>query len=332
MTNKLRVLDLFSGIGGFSLGLERTGGFETVAFCEIEKYPRKILAKHWPDVPIYTDVTKLYRFADDMIECPDGCDEPFCDLCNKHFFECDCVGCSEFEDEVGTIDVITGGFPCQDISVAGKQAGIKASRSGLWTEITRLISELQPKYAIVENVTALLSGDDGRWFQRILGDLAAIRYDCEWHCIPASELGAHHHRDRVWIVAYPEHHGRTTAAVSGSDEKNVRRTKKGANGTVQSAGVCTTYNVADAQGERIQGHGTSGQQESHPHARPILSMRHRERLDLADWETEPELGRVVDGLPNRVDRIKAIGNAVVPQIAELIGYAILENINNDIDG
>jgi len=230
---KLRVLDLCSGIGGFSLGLERTGGFETVAFCEIEKFPRKVLAKHWPDVPIFHDVRKLYRFAADMIDCPEGCDEAFCDLCSKHFFECDCIGCSEFEDEVGAIDIITGGFPCQDISVAGKQAGIEASRSGLWTELCRLISELQPQFAIVENVTALLAGHDGRWFQRILGDLAEVGYDCEWHCIPASELGAHHHRDRIWIIAYPKHDGCTTAALSGSDEKNVRRPEKRPDGTIE---------------------------------------------------------------------------------------------------
>ncbi len=170
--SKLRVLDLFSGIGGFSLGLERTGGFQTVAFCEIEDYPRKVLAKHWPEVPIYDDVRTLTaeRLARDGI----------------------------------AVDVITGGFPCQDISVAGKQAGIgEGTRSGLWSEIARLVGELRPCYAIMENVTALLSGDRGRWFGRVRGDLAEVGYDCEWHCIPASELGAHHHRDRVWIVAYP---------------------------------------------------------------------------------------------------------------------------------
>ncbi len=121
----LRVLDLFSGIGGFSLGLERTGGFKTVAFCEIESFPRKVLAKHWPEVPIYEDVRQLTveRLATDGI----------------------------------SVDVICGGFPCQDISVAGKGAGLAGERSGLWSEFARLIGEIRPRYAIVENVAALLS-------------------------------------------------------------------------------------------------------------------------------------------------------------------------------
>lgn len=134
---KLKVLDLFSGIGGFSLGLERTGGFETVAFCEIEKYPQKVLAKHWPGVPIYEDVKELTKKQLDT-------------------------------DGITGIDVITGGFPCQDLSVAGKQEGIEAGRSGLWSELCRIISDIRPRYAIVENVTALISGDNGRWFGKFL--------------------------------------------------------------------------------------------------------------------------------------------------------------------
>jgi DNA (cytosine-5)-methyltransferase 1 len=122
--NKLRVLDLFSGIGGFSIGLERTGGFETVAFCEIEPFPRRVLAKHWPGVPCYHDVRELTaeRLAADGIG----------------------------------VDAICGGFPCQDISLAGKGAGMDGERSGLWSEYARLIGELRPRYVIVENVAALL--------------------------------------------------------------------------------------------------------------------------------------------------------------------------------
>ena len=160
----MRVLDLFSGIGGFSLGLERAG-FETVAFCEIDKKCHKVLNKHWPDVPIFEDVCTLTK---------------------------------ELLDERGiTVDVICGGFPCQDISLAGKGAGIEGERSGLWTEYARIISELRPKFVIVENVAALLS----RGLDRVLGDLAEIGYDAEWHCIPASAVGAPHRRDRIWIVA-----------------------------------------------------------------------------------------------------------------------------------
>ena len=175
MTDKLRVLDLFSGIGGFSLGLERTGGFETVAFCEIEPYPRKVLAKHWPEVPCYDDVTKLTG----GILAGDGI----------------------------TVDVITGGFPCQDISTSGKQAGIGSeTRSGLYSEVVRLIGELSPRYVILENVTNLLSGPSekrGGWFGRILGDLAECGYDAEWHVIPSCYVGGWSERSRVWIIAYP---------------------------------------------------------------------------------------------------------------------------------
>lgn len=165
---KLRVLDLFSGIGGFSLGLDRTGGFETVAFCEIEEYPRRVLAKHWPDVPIYDDVRGLTH--------------------------------EQLQHDGIAVDVICGGFPCQDISLAGTGAGLAGERSGLWSEFARLIGEVRPRYALVENVAALL----GRGLDVVLGDLAALGYDAEWHCIPASYVGARQLRDRVWIVAYPQ--------------------------------------------------------------------------------------------------------------------------------
>lgn len=178
---KLRTLDLFAGIGGFSLGLERTGGFETVAFCEIEPFPQKVLRKHWPEVPLYDDVRTLTaeRLAADGI----------------------------------AVDVITGGFPCQDISTAGKGAGLAGERSGLFYEIARLIGELGPLFVILENVSALL----GRGLADVLGTLATLGYDAEWHCIPASHVGAPHRRDRIWIIAYPSSAGRT----AGSGARNV---------------------------------------------------------------------------------------------------------------
>lgn len=170
---KFRLLDLFSGIGGFSLGLERSGYFETVQFCEIDPYCRRVLAKHWPKVPCHDDVRTL--------------------------------DASRF---VSGIDAICGGFPCQDISVAGNQRGIgDGTRSGLWSEIMRLVSQLRPRYLIMENVANLLVGPSikpGAWFGRILAGLASIGYDAEWCCIPASAVGAPHRRNRVWIVAYPQ--------------------------------------------------------------------------------------------------------------------------------
>ena len=252
---KLKVLDLFSGIlvGGFSLGLERTGGFETVAFCEIEPFPRKVLAKHWPEVPCYHDVTKL---TGDIL-ARDGI----------------------------TVDVITGGFPCQDISCAGKQLGIDAgTRSGLYSEVIRLIGDLQPKFVILENVAALLSGPSDRpggWFGRLLGDLAQCGYDAEWQNIPASTLGAPHRRERVWIVAYPQ--------------------CAGWKGLVTDNGILSRAFT--------------------PFAIPFNGS-------IGGWCQVAERSAPVrngDGLPLHVDRsrIKALGNAVVPQIPELIGRAIL---------
>ena len=238
--NKLRVLDLFSGIGGFSLGLERTGGFETVAFCEIEPYCRAVLAKHWPSVKQYHDVRTLTA---DVLRS-DGI----------------------------TVDVICGGFPCQDISAAGLQAGITGERSGLWRDYARLIGELRPRLAIVENVAAL----SGRGLANVLGDLAGMGFDAEWFNISASNLGSPHHRARVWIVAHPEE--------------------------IQRQHQPDTWNAI---------------------RRGLLNDGHA--WDECPWSaTASAVCRVDDGIPDRVDRSAALGNAVVPQIPELIGRAILE--------
>jgi len=267
---KLKVLDLFSGIGGFSLGLERTGGFETIAFCEIEKFPQKVLAKHWPGIKIYEDVrnvTARQLAADGLFP-----------------------------------DVITGGFPCQDISVAGNQAGIgEGTRSGLWSECARLVGEIRPDYAIFENVTALLSGDGGRWFQRVLFDLSALGYDAEWHCIPASELGAHHHRDRVWILCYPN-------AMRGMECPEQKCKHKGAKNNTRICEDVAYPNSPQRKRERL----------------PIgILAQYADLGGASGWPTEPNVGRVANGIPDRAHRLKGLGNAVVPQIPELIGRAIL---------
>ena len=251
--SKLRVLDLFAGIGGFSLGLERTGGFETVAFCEIEPYPQKVLAKHWPGVPIYDDVRELTaeRLATDGIG----------------------------------VDVITGGFPCQDLSSSGHQKGFGGARSSLYTQMLRIAGELRPKFAIFENVTNLLAGNGGRWFSRFLNDLAAVGYDAEWHCIPASAIGAAHHRDRVWVIAYP-------------------------NGTMLEGSIFFKSPVIDSQESR----------------RRQLTRAVGACLRADDYaRLRPDF----DDVPAQMGELKAYGNAVVPQIPELIGRAILDSICPD---
>ena len=172
----LRVLDLFSGIGGFSLGLERAG-MRTVAFCEIDPYCRAVLRRHWPRIPIFPDVRKL------------GVEQTNC---------------------LGDINVICGGFPCQDISLLGAGAGLSGARSGLWSEFRRLIEEAAPRFVIIENVVALRS----RGLATILRDLDALGFDAEWHCIPASAVGAPHQRDRLWIIAYPQGFGRLEIIIN----------------------------------------------------------------------------------------------------------------------
>jgi DNA (cytosine-5)-methyltransferase 1 len=301
---KHKVLDLFSGIGGFSLGLERAGDFETVAFCEIEKYPQKVLAKHWPGVPIYEDVRELTaeRLRADGI--------------------------------VPT--VICAGFPCQDVSNAGKGAGIgEGTRSGLWSECARLLGELRPRYAIFENVTALLSGDSGRWFQRVLWDISEVGYDAEWHCIPASELGAHHHRDRVWIIAYPVsagsgETGRGNSSRSSEEPEGIQPQNRETHSNYAGK-VCE--NVADSSSSRSKAWmaGQEFREEGYAGVSINLSneiRRARGESGLEWWAVEPDVGRVADGVPARSHRLKALGNAVVPQIPELIGRAIMQAQND----
>jgi DNA (cytosine-5)-methyltransferase 1 len=247
----VNLLDLFSGIGGFSLGLERAG-FKTVAFCEIDPFCRRVLAKHWPEVPCYDDVREL----------------------NAARLRA---------DGIGRIDAICGGFPCQDISIAGKGAGLAGERSGLWSEYARLVGELRPAFVIVENVAALL----GRGLGTVLGDLATLGYDAEWHCIPASAVGAHHRRDRVWIVAYADEGGALVQRRHGDRDDEERNAE------------------------------TPLQERQNIIARLVVS---------GWWTPEPELGRLADGIHTSVDRsrLAALGNSVVPQIPELIGRALLE--------
>jgi DNA (cytosine-5)-methyltransferase 1 len=250
----VNVLDLFSGIGGFSLGLERAG-MRTAAFCEIEPYCRAVLAKHWPNVPCYEDIR---------------------DLSGQRLWD---------DGNTVSIQVICGGFPCQDISEANTAwRGLDGDRSGLWSEYARIIGDLLPGYVIVENVAALL----GRGLGRVLGDLAALGYDAEWHCIPASAVGAPHERDRLWIIAHP--HASKRWPLIGA------RIGMAWQDAVQRAGQEDT-----------------GRFTSLPAPQWLQTWR-----EVAD-----ALGRVDDGISRGLDGYSAAANAVVPQIAELIGRAIM---------
>lgn len=202
---KLKVLSLFSGIGGIDLGLERTQGFQTIAFVEIDKDCQEVLRKHWPKVPIFENVEKV-----GVRKKKDG-----------SFFLHEDQGSSilrrggkslhmEIKDLCleSHIDMIVGGFPCTDISVAGKQKGLidsegNITRSGLWFQYKRLIEEINPKYVLIENVQQLLNNG----MMQVLKDLDGIGYDCEWQVISARDVGACHLRKRIWILAWPREVG-----------------------------------------------------------------------------------------------------------------------------
>jgi DNA (cytosine-5)-methyltransferase 1 len=265
---------LFAGIGGFDVGLERAG-MRCEWQVEIDPYARAVLAKHWPDVRRHEDVRTF----------------------------------PPQEGEWG-VDVVCGGFPCQDISVAGKGAGLAGARSGLWYEYARIIGELRPRYVIVENVAALLA----RGMGTVLGDLSTLGYDAEWHVIPASAVGAPHRRERVWIVAHArcEHgdrrpsvgefpHGQTPKRHQAGDHAERRREV-----------------VAHANKPRLEG------RHKHRKCASELLAGASGGTEPSWWSVEPDVGRVAHGVPARVDRLRCLGNAVVPQIVEVIGRAIVE--------
>lgn len=316
----MNTLDLFSGIGGFSLGLERAG-FKTVAFCEINPWCRRVLAKHWPGVPAYTDVRELTAAR---------------------------LGA----DGVPRIDAICGGFPCQDISLAGKGAGLEGERSGLWREYARLLGELRPRYAIVENVGALRA----RGLAAVLADLAALGFDAEWHAIPAAAVGAPHLRDRVWIAAAAADPvcGGWGGLSEGRPVFETCQRGPAASGVAADAYCDGRRRVGSSARHRHEprGLGRHGVDRSaansagrgSPQLRGLFGRLARALAAAsAPWErtAEPPLRGVDDGLPAGLDgpgrsrlakliraqdreRTKALGNAVVPLIPELIGRALLE--------
>lgn len=241
---------LFAGIGGMDLGLERSG-MKCVWQVENDPYAIRVLEKHWPNVARYRDV--------------------------QYF-----LGSKRWRRvrEAWSVDVICGGFPCQDISNAGDKFGIRGRRSGLWGEYFRIVRLLRPRFVVVENVSALLV----RGMDRVLGDLASCGYDAEWDCFPAACIGAPHVRDRVFLLAR-DRWSQDTPNSHGQGERQ------------------PSWMLADIR--RWIGD-------------------YRETIGRQQWGVEPGMVRVAHGVPRRVDRIRGLGNAVVPQIAELIGRRIVE--------
>ena len=406
-----KVIDLFSGIGGFSLGLESTGYFETVAFCEIEEFPRKVLKKHWSDVPIYEDVKNV----------------------TKERLRTD--GVISERDRI----VVTGGFPCQDLSVAGHQKGIKGERSGLWGELHRLIGEIRPDYAIIENVPNLLSGDRGRWFSRILTDMAEIGFNVRWYSISAGQLGAPHRRNRVWVLAYPNDNTNQTDSRKTREKEKIQGECREEGLSRQSGRTSNDTEILADSDSRLCGRGGTigqsgddkerrlysekeeqathdlrsktigcdtvrGKTEDVADSESIRSGKSRDfdkkkRIETSDatqsnssssdvansdskrgclWKTdrqnakdvgessrrkiggsrnikrnlggvadglsdrldghpgfliEPDIPRVATGQKDRVKKLKALGNSILPQIAKLLGETIIrhENVHNRFD-
>lgn len=282
---------LFAGIGGIDLGLERAG--MTCAWqVEIDDYATRVLAKHWPNVPRHRDVRE--------------------------------VG----EHNLSRVDVIAGGFPCQDISNAGKRAGIDGERSGLWAEFHRIICELRPRYVFVENVAALLH----RGLDRVLGDLAESGYDAEWQCFYAASVGAPHLRERIFLLAYPaserrQQQPRSSARTNETDGREIDQ-RRAALPTWEPSSAREGHRagtMADADGTRL-----AQRQGVYDNAAKELAAFERScRTGAGIWAAEPAICRVVDGFSGRVDRLRGLGNAVVPQAAEFVGRLIVEHAQRD---
>lgn len=315
----MRVLDLFSGIGGFSLGLERAG-MTTVAFCEIDPFCRRVLAKHWPGVPIFEDIREL-----------DG----------------DAIGHG--------VDLVCGGFPCQPWSLAGRRGGNEDDRH-LWPEMRRVVGAVRPRWVIGENVPGL---DDQRYMalDGVLADLEALGYQALPLEIPACAVDAPHLRKRLWIVAHTPGAGRDAAGCSSEAVSE--------SGAIERSARCCDGDVADRDDARPQGHRRNGEcagecaagqggdergavecaeivgwREGRPEhevwsGRPASAEPGGSGWAAAEWigghdgkarRAQPGLRLLADGVPERVARLKALGNAVVPQVVERIGRAIMEAV------
>lgn len=267
----IRIGSLFSGIGGFELGLERSiPNSETIWQVEQKPFCQRVLKQHWPDATIYDDVCSV----------------------GKHNLE--------------PVDILCGGFPCQDISIAGAKGGINASRSGLWWEMCRIISEMEPPVIVLENVPNVLRLG-GR---EVLGSLAEIGYDAEWTIISAGQFGAPHLRKRWFCVGYRTtlgyyHHSKNGMEVAYSNTTRIETRTK----TVE----CLEERGGSKDGELL--------------GYPRLSTLWNQK-GASDWGgigPQSSVCRVDDGVPDRVDRIRALGNAIVPQCSELVGHKIQQS-------
>jgi len=337
LNNKLKVLDLFSGIGGFSLGLHSTGIFDTIKFVEFDKYCQKVLNKNFPNIPIEGDIRNVKG--------------------------------TEFE-----ADVITGGFPCQPFSVAGRQKGTNDNRY-LWPEMFRLIKEIKPEFVIGENVQGIINLQNGMVLRQVQDQLEGEGFEVQCFLIPASGIGAWHQRNRVWIVGHSKHNGLLAAEKRRRDEEINGRSQEGQNKTIESERTsrssddvnvsntisqlstgcssttrdsgeelirlecsegwywqkvrseterCSKQVMADTESKGSQGCSVSTDMETESGTE---SSKDSSKEQYTWWEIERDLCGVPDGISYELDktrslRIKSLGNAIVPQIARILALAI----------
>jgi len=321
----IKVLDLFAGIGGFSLGLERAG-MKTIAFVEIDPYCQRVLKKHWFDVPIFSDI--------------------------KTF------GKGVFNE---TVDLVCGGFPCQPFSVAGRRKGTDDNRY-LWPEMFRVIQEYKPTWVIAENVRGIISIQQGMVFEKVCSDLEGEGYQVQSFVIPACAVNAPHRRDRVWIIANRQCLGWETWSWKGiqsqeqvTKRQDIRNTNTERNAfdpdiTGSRIGLrvdrngqeknekwqrfpqfklgTANHDVADPTGKRLE--GKMWEKLSWAGRRPSSQDRREFNAWDENWyEIAARFCRMDNGISNRVDRLKCLGNSVIPQIIEIIGTVII-NITNTI--
>lgn len=294
----MRHLDLFSGIGGFALAASWVWGdeHEIVGFCEIGSFCQKVLKKHWPKVPIYSDIKELRG------------------------------------NQFDTIELVTGGFPCQPYSVAGKQQGKEDDRH-LWPEMFRVIRETRPRWVIAENVPGIVNME----LDQVLFNLESEGYTWEAFIIPACAVDAPHKRDRVWVVAYnglpqpmelsgsikTRGNGIGDGSKAMADPESQRR-RMGHSENQQSINRESNPNATDSQGPGLSNGRQSGIKTGKDEKNRRMAFPGFERCSGSWWAIEPGLGRVANGIPNRVDRLKSLGNAIVPQVAAIIMAGIKE--------
>ena len=337
----LKLLDLFSGIGGFSLGLESTGGFETIAFVEKDDFCQKVLKKHWPNITIEGDIRNV---KGDKYEA----------------------------------DVITGGFPCQPFSVAGKRKGTDDDRY-LWDETIRVVRECKPRWFIGENVEGLININNGVVLRQVQTDLEKEGFEVQCLIIPASGIGAWHQRKRIWIMGYSKHNGHSSTKIKGGHDKTNDNSKKGKNQTSEFERTSTSINngnvrmdasnsesighrrrsseecknrewsflqgeqegrkmgsevercngdVSNSDSERLEGHRNKQQLQKNGREKHSIGNSNDETKE-SWWQTQSRICRIPDGVSFELDkgrnnRIKSLGNSIVPQIVRQLGFAILE--------